>query len=298
MNSFELDVNLCQQLPPWYREILDYQQICQTETAQFETLAQEITSVADNFFFQTMDERAVAEWEQIFNIAANPSIETLEFRRTRLLNRISTHPPFTLSFLRQKLDDLIGPGRWTVNVDYPNYTLYIESSALNQSYATEVAFTVNRMKPAHIVYRNTPYIIEGILLSEEINLSQLIYNYRLGAWGLGTLPFASEDPQGVIKMPTVSSIQTGLLTDTANYVSGEVSSARINGSVTISDIEKIVAGSTLTITYTVAPTQATEITLLELLDASGTVLTSSQVYVPVSGNTILKHTIPVTEGGE
>ena len=50
MNPIELDTQLCQQLPPWYREILDYQQMCQTETAQFEALAQEITGVADNFF--------------------------------------------------------------------------------------------------------------------------------------------------------------------------------------------------------------------------------------------------------
>ena len=55
MNPIELDTQLCQQLPPWYREVLDYQQLCQTETAQFEALAQEITGVADNFFFQTMD---------------------------------------------------------------------------------------------------------------------------------------------------------------------------------------------------------------------------------------------------
>lgn len=283
-------------LPPWYREILDYQEICQTEKAQFDALASEITGVADNFFFQTMDESAVSMWEQIFEITPNPETETLDFRRARALNRISTRPPFTLGFLYQKLDELIGPGAWTVTVDYENYTLYIESSALDQQYATEVAFTINRIKPAHIVYVNTPYVRTGILLSETIELSQRIYNYKLGAWGLGVLPFAIEEGQGVIKMPETPSIQAALLTDTANFVSGDIASARINGSIAISDISKTVTGSTLEVTYTVTQSQTEAITSAELLDADGNVLTSSTVYVPVSESTIMKHIIPVAEG--
>lgn len=291
-----LDTDMLSLLPPWYREILDYQQICQTEKAQFDALASEITGVADNFFFQTMDESAVAMWEQIFEITPNPETETLDFRRARALNRISTRPPFTLGFLYQKLDELIGPGEWTVTVDYANYTLYIESSALDQQYATEVAFTINRIKPAHIVYVNRPYTRAGILLSETIELSQRIYNYKLGAWGLGVLPFAIEEGQGVIKMPETPSIQTALLTDTANFVSGDIASARINGSIAISNISKTVTGSTLEVTYTVAQSQTEAITSAELLDADGNVLTSSTVYVPVSGSTIMKHIIPVVEG--
>ena len=129
MSRYELDADLLALLPPWYREVLDYQEICGTEQAQFEALADEIVSVADNFFFQTMDERAVSQWEQVFRIVPNPAAESLEFRRARILNRISTRPPFTLGFLYQKLDELIGVGAWTVHMDYPNYTLYIESSA-------------------------------------------------------------------------------------------------------------------------------------------------------------------------
>ena len=99
--SLDLDRDLLSLLPPWYREILDYQEICQTEEAQLDALAAEITGVADNFFFQTMDAAAVSQWEQIFGIVPNLSTEDLSFRRARLLNRISTRPPYTLGFLYQ-----------------------------------------------------------------------------------------------------------------------------------------------------------------------------------------------------
>ena len=41
MNPIELDTSLLSLLPPWYREVLDYQQICLTEQQQFEALAEE-----------------------------------------------------------------------------------------------------------------------------------------------------------------------------------------------------------------------------------------------------------------
>lgn len=296
MNPIELDNDLLSLLPPWYRQILDYQEICQTEQQQLGALADEITSVAQNFYFQTMDLNAVQQWEQIFNIVPNPMTETLSFRQTRLLNRISSRPPFTMWFLQEKLDALIGPGAWTVNMDYPNYTLYIESAAQNQSYATEVSYTINKIKPAHIVYINKPYVQTGILLSETISLAQRVYNYRMGGWGLGLLPFATENPMGVIKTADTPSIQPALLADTAGFVSGDIASARINRSIPISTISKNISGSTLTVTYAVPESSASEITSAALLDSSGTVLTESTIYVPVTGNTVLTHTIPVSEG--
>ena len=296
MNPIELDTELCKQLPPWYREVLDYQQMCQTETAQFEALAQEITGVAENFFFQTMGLDGIEMWEQIFHIVPNPQTEDVDFRRYRVLNRITTKPPYTLGFLYQKLDELIGPGLWEVTVDYPNYTLYIESSAQNQNYAQEVAFTINRIKPAHIVYVNTPFIQSGLLLSEQIERLNRVYNYKLGLWALGQLPFATDQDSEVVKLPETPSIQEALLTGVANFVSGDVASARINGTIPITSLNKSVEGSILTITYTVASSQTTEITSVELLDGDGNVLTSSTVYVPVGDTIVMKHTIPVAEG--
>lgn len=296
MNPIELDTDLLALLPPWYREVLDYQELCQTETAQFEALADEIIGVADNFFFQTMDEGAVSMWEQVFQIVPNPSTESLDFRRARVLNRITTRPPYTLGFLYQKLDELIGPGEWTVTVDYPNYTLYIESAAQNQNYATELAFTINRIKPAHIVWINSPFVRTGLLLSETISSAQRTYNYKLGSWELGLLPFATDGPEGVIKMPETPSIRQALLTGVANFVSGDVASARVNGTIPIADLAKSVEGAELTVTYTVLPSQTTEITALELLDGEGNVLTSSTVYIPVTTNVVMKHIIPVAEG--
>lgn len=45
-----LDTDLASQLPPWYRQILDYQAICSTEQQRFDALASAIYSVSENSF--------------------------------------------------------------------------------------------------------------------------------------------------------------------------------------------------------------------------------------------------------
>ena len=297
MNNLELDYLPCEQLPPWYREVLDYQQMCNTIGAQFALLAEEINRVADNFFLQTMDLETVQMWEGIFRIAANPATESLQFRRDRIINRISMRPPFTLRFLYQKLDELIGPGLWNVTVDYPNYALYIESNVDGQGYSQELIYTINHIKPAHITFINSPVAMSGVVLSERVSEISYTWNYVLkGQWLLGQEPFADEEEVQVIKLPQTPSIQSALLTGIADFVSGDVAAARLNGSIMVESINKSVSGSTLTITYQVTQAMTTEITQVELLAADGTVLTSMSAYVPVTETAVIKHVIPVQEG--
>ena len=296
---WEVNTNIIDYLPYWFRDIIEYQEICETESEQLSALADEMHAVADNFFFQTMDESAVNMWEQVLGIVPNPQTEDLDFRRFRVLNRLTTKPPFTLGFLYQKLDEMIGPGLWTVTVDYPNYTLYIESSSKNQNYFTEVAYTINKIKPAHIVFVNKPLTITGITVDESVELTDLQWNYILdGTWLLGEKPFVTRNVLEVITTPAQDTVQTALLNATAESVINTVASARVNGTVAISTLTKETDGNTAVIQYTVTEAQAATVTQLELLDSAGNVLTTSTVYVPIEGEAVFTHKIPVEEAEE
>ena len=304
MLNLELDYKTYEPLPPWYREVLDYQQMCQTEEQQFALLAEEINRVADNFFLQTMDLGTVQLWENVFHITANPAVESLQFRRERIINRISMRPPYTLGFLYQMLDRLIGEGQWTVEVDYPNYALYIEAGAEGQSYWQELTYTVNHIKPAHITYISRPLLRTGMLLNERIESVRYEWNYHMdGTWALGAEPFADEIGLEVLKTPNIQSIQPELINDVANFASGDVAYARLNGSVLVGTLTKTVTpastpggAAALTVTYNVTPAMTDAITSVELMDSSGNALTRMSVYVPVTETVNLRHTILVQEG--
>ena len=92
------ETDICQYWPEWFRKILDFQALCQTEGEELRGMAEAMDQVRQNLYVQTMDEGATAEWESIFRIVANPATESLEFRRDRVLNRLSMRPPFTLTY--------------------------------------------------------------------------------------------------------------------------------------------------------------------------------------------------------
>lgn len=301
--TYDFDTELLNLLPPWYREVAEYQQICNAEAQQLQTAALATQSIADNFYFQTMNLAGVQMWEQIFNITPNPATETLAFRRARVLNRISMRPPYTLGFLYQKLDELVGPGLWSVEVDYANYALTIEAGAEDQSYWQELAYTVNHIKPAHITYISRPLIRTGVLMSEEVRSAHFEWNYYLGSWALGAEPFADETDVEVIKTANINSIQPAMLNGVANFASGDVAYVQINGGIDIGTINKAVTpaqyvggAATLTVSYNVTTTMTDAVTSVALMDANGNALTSMGVYVPVTETVNLQHTILIQEG--
>lgn len=291
------ETDICQYWPEWFRKILDFQALCQTEGEELRGMAEAMDQVRQNLYVQTMDEGATAEWESIFRIVANPATESLEFRRDRVLNRLSMRPPFTLTYLYQRLDALFGPGNWEVEMDYPNATLYIEAAVEDQQYFSELSATMDIVKPCHIVYISRPRVSAVLLLSEEIALTKGRYNYRLGSWALGQLPFRSQDKEEIVKMASQPSIQPAFLNQTAAFVADDVQSVRINGTVLISDLSHSSAGNVGTVGYTILKTQVQEVTLIELLDAAGTVLASSTVYVPINEDKVaFRHRFTVKEG--
>ncbi len=97
-------------------------------------------------------------------------------------------------------------------------------------------------------------------------------------------------------MPAIPSIKLPLLKHAANFVGSDVTSARVNGAIPVEIFSKFVIDSTLTVAYWFSPAQASTVTRVELLDKDGVVLTSSNVYVPVSDTILIKHIIPVKEG--
>lgn len=291
------ETKICQYYPPWFRRILDFQALCHTEGMELEAMADAMHQIHENLFVQTMDEKTTEQWEKILNIMPSPE-ESLEFRRLRVQNRIALRPPFTMIFLREKLDLLFGPGNYEVEVDYPNYTLYIESTMDKQDYFTEVSALLNIVKPCHIVYIARPRLDSSLLLSERVGRGQIVYHYILGQWRLGEKPFATFEEEEVLKLETTHSIQPPLLNHTAAFVASDVASARVNGEIVVTTITRAASGNIGSVMYPVHRTQAEEITLSELVGKDGNVLSSSQVYVKVLDETImLRHSFAVKEEG-
>lgn len=289
--------NLEQYLPSYYDGILETDELMSTENVMFDDLQQNVDTMIMNQYIVTMNEDGCKYYEDIFGIIASVD-DTLEFRRQRIINRVSQTPPFTLPWLTMRLDAIIGVGKYTLNVEYGTYTITTEASAVTQGWAQEIAVTINKIKPCNMIYINKPLVADTILVNETVAYSETVYNYHLGTtWLLGQKPFGSIEDKGVVKVAGVNSITDDFLNILAQHEADEIEKVIVNGTLEITTLVKNVVDNYVTIEYEVPVSSGlgiiTSLTFKNTLDVT---LTTANVYVPITTDVTMKHTFETKEG--
>lgn len=292
-------VKMKRYFPRFYDGYVEIDAIIDTEDKAFEEIGVNFRRAINNQFIKLADETGISAYEVLFDMIADPSTETLEERRDRLLNRVSVIPYYTTIFLRNRLDSLIGAGLYNLIVDYDNYTLYLESAAKNQLYYNEIAVLMSNIKPCNIVFINMPLVSQQIFVSEQVNVSKLTYNYVLGGqWKLGEKPFISYEDKGIIKGRSTNSMSSLMEAKYRQFTLSEITSVLINNTIRITTfLTKEEVNGEAIIEYIVPQQeQNIEVTNIKLLDKDGLICFESPVYVPVYEDTIMKHNIIIKEG--
>lgn len=290
--------NIRDYVPYIYKDVEEMDAIINSQDKMLDMAENTIDIIYNSQYITLLPEAVLPEYEKLLNILPN-STDTVEFRRERIMNRLSMTPPFSLPYLRKKLNELIGEGKYNCYMDYDNYTLYVESSAENQVWANEIYITINKLKPTNIVFINKSLIVYNNNISEAIELTKSIYNYKLGTtWALGQKPFMSTESGGLIKMANIPSLQEKFLNDIAHFSASDINNVLINDTYLVSDFtNKSSEDNVAVIEYSVPVSSGlSEITNVKLRDIENNVLTESSVYVPVIEDVLLKHLIYVKEG--
>lgn len=291
-------INIKNYFPTLYNDILEIDSLVKIENDLFENLNTEFEKAIKNEYVITADKETIKKYEILLRINDGDNKE-LSFRRKRILNRLAMNMPFTLRALKQKLDELIGKGNYNIFVDPGKFTLYIESKILNQTWFNETYITINKMKPANIVFINKPFVDEKILANEELMLAQREYNYKLGStWRLGTLPFKSLHEKGAIKLKQNNSIQKYFLDELKGFALSKIGYVKLNNVKVIKKfITKDIVNEKLTLEYAVLHSFGlNEITKVDVYTSDNKLLTSIDLYVPIIEDIELKHVINIEEG--
>jgi hypothetical protein len=141
---------LYNELPEYFKSILDFKYLMNTEEIELSGFEKELRRVYDNLYIQTADDQTVTEWESLLGIIRQAG-DTLEWRRKLVLNMLSYVVPLTLPVLQDKLNNMLGAGTYTLVVDYAGYTIHITTEPRDDSVMYEVANTLVFMIPAHIL---------------------------------------------------------------------------------------------------------------------------------------------------
>ncbi|MGG4449662.1 putative phage tail protein [Brevibacillus porteri] len=186
--------------PEIYWEIDDFVALAPAESSEVEYLDKAVNQLFDDQFVMTSSPQAIERREKMLKIQADPSTESLDFRKKRILNRYQTKPPFTIRWLQRQLNELVGAGLVIVDVDVQNFTLYVRAAIEDAAVFKEVNHTVLTVKPANLIYNQQTQIDEGITLQENIYKSYLDRKTGLSTtWRLGISPFAVRGEEVQVK---------------------------------------------------------------------------------------------------
>ena len=296
-------INFSELLQPYkpaiYDGVLEYEEVIKTEGEALYYAHEALQNILLSQKLSTMPIDTITSYESIFGIIGNPDTETLEFRRQRIINRLSLKPPFPMEFLESRLDEIIGVGRWTIDYDKDEFTLYIESSASDQQWATELSITINSIKPANIVYVNVPAIFNSIYVNSKSGYSQNTANYVSGLWVVGQKNIVSFTDKGDIVMATTLTMTDTMMELMLVQLKDDiVADFYLNDSV-VKPAVKTINSATNQLVSTcdlLASDGITDLTKVVLRNASGEALDIHNVSVPVIDGITLKHTLTIGEG--
>lgn len=233
---------LINMLPSHFSEVKELNELFDVEEKMLAEAEEKYNSVKNNNFVQTCDVRGIENFENILGITPAPE-DTLEFRKFRVLNRMSMKPPFTTIFLRERLASLLP--EYNLTFDYDNYTMYIESHIDNALYFNELKITINTVKPCNIVLKYKPLIKRNLIINSETTYFDEFWNYILngswffnedepffssglrwkwnyildGSWSLDQqIPFAYEQGRKTLKPRTVKSFNPNYLLFLGDFI--------------------------------------------------------------------------------
>lgn len=284
--------------PRYYEGILETDELIKVENDIWNNLYLLLNKAKNNQFIAYADEDGIYAYEQLFQIVADPETETLEERRFRLLNRIQTLSYYTMIYLRQKLNSLFGENNYEVEMDYLNYTLYVKSNTSNSFIYKESIATINKIKPANIVFINVPFIPTTIEVGEEIYQQKWWWNYILGGkWKVGEKPIISVQELAKLKSEEVQSLTPLMLNKLKEFTAETIQAVLINDTYKVTTfVQKIITGGYLRIQYNIENWEQIKlITNIKFLDAEGFILSNNAVYIPVASDTMIEHRINIRE---
>lgn len=193
-------IDLLKYWPELLQQLTELKEIAKGENPEIVELWENLDRALNNQFVLSSTIEGIERLEKILGIVANPQRDTLDFRKKRIINRYTTIPPFTIRYLQEKLDFLVGEGKAIASVDIENFILSVEIAIQEASLFKEVERTVYMMKPANIVYNQETSINEMISLEEGIIKNTLDRQTRLGTtWSLGRTPFGEKQETVVVK---------------------------------------------------------------------------------------------------
>lgn len=154
--------NLIEHLPPFFREIKEYKQVCSVEEIELENLENKIEEIIKEVSIETASGYGLDKYEEILNIVK--TTDNTEERRFKIKSKLTNQLPFNMKWLDNKLKSLVGNENYKITLDAKNYSITIQISHVFPDVATVINNDLRQQLPANLI------ITVNLFRTETVNL--------------------------------------------------------------------------------------------------------------------------------
>lgn len=275
--SLEHLVSLDNYVPSIYKDVREIQELIKSEDYLFDILISIVDKEYARMFIQTSDLAGVEKFERVLQITADPTIETLEFRKERLLTRCNSTLPYSTIWLRIFLNSVLGEHNYELSIDYKNDIIRLYGYLVNYSWSKEATRVIRQTKPCNMIFINIPTLIEniGFMYWQDNN------TWNDSSWNdenvWEELKYLSSDEIINYKQEPATSEGFKIPYETINTI-------KLNNNKSIKNIKKSIKDDTMYIEFTV-PNDIKLLESVEVIDRNGTTMVSNECYIDTPSGT-------------
>lgn len=137
-------------LPEGLRGVRELSAIMDAETPEFSSLSVAQRRMLDDQFVMTASESAIRRYEQMLGIPRTTK-DSLDDRRLKILVKLNNQLPYSMGWLRNKLDTLFGAGNYEIIRDVHTRKLAIQTDAQFEPLITALHLDLRQSIPANMV---------------------------------------------------------------------------------------------------------------------------------------------------
>lgn len=141
-------MKLIDYMPQYLKDVREFQEIFKSEDNQLNCMNTLITQMLTEVIVNSADSYGLERYEKIYNIS-NIS-KNIEERRFNILSKMNDRLPFTLNWLRNKLENLVGKNNYRIKVQYDEYSITIDVAMIFEDIANTLNISLREQLPANL----------------------------------------------------------------------------------------------------------------------------------------------------
>lgn len=141
-------MKLIDYMPQYLKNVREFQEIFKSEDEQLNNINTLISKMLTEVIVKSADSYGLERYEKIYNIS-NVS-NNIEERRFNILSKINDRIPFSLNWLRNKLENLVGKDNYRIKVEYDKYSITVDVMMIFEDIANTLNISLREQLPANL----------------------------------------------------------------------------------------------------------------------------------------------------